>query len=316
MDLITVIAMITFGSLSASSFYVPLKYIKAGQWEVYWLALSIVTCILLPWTFILMSAPANHLRVVLNVIPYSNVLSTIFWGAIWGVGGLFLGLSIKRLGIGLGQSLVVGIWGIWGLFFSPLLGEININPHVDPFFALLIILISMAAIGSIGYLNYQSRIPKIGKAFLLAVGAGLMSVGMNIGYVAGIPIDHKMVEYGVNPLFQSTLTLAFILLGGFIPNAIYCLIVSLKNQAGQSPASINYPSFLERLLMTLIAGGLWYLPFYFLGLGKNILPLSSQPYAWSLWIGLQVIFAIIWGILLLEPKVKRGNFRFKQLHRA
>ncbi len=49
----------------------------------------------------------------------ADTLSTMFFGALWGVGGLTFGLSMRYLGVALGQSIALGTCAGLGTILTP-----------------------------------------------------------------------------------------------------------------------------------------------------------------------------------------------------
>ena len=96
------ILLIAIGSLGAASFYVPFKKVKDWAWESYWIVQGLAAWILAPWIFALLTVPSGTLMDIIHDSPSSAKWLSIMFGALWGVGGLTFGLSIRYLGVALG----------------------------------------------------------------------------------------------------------------------------------------------------------------------------------------------------------------------
>lgn len=59
---------------------------------------------------------------------------SIFYGILWGVGGLTFGLSMRYLGVALGQSIALGTCAGFGTLFPPFLPEPTCLKETDLFF--------------------------------------------------------------------------------------------------------------------------------------------------------------------------------------
>src|SRR4030042_1889381 len=103
MDPITGILLIAVGSVGAASFYVPFKKVKSWAWESYWLSQGVFAWLIIPWLFALIFVPRGELMPIISEAPSSAKLLAMFFGILWGFGGLTFGLSLRYLGVALGQ---------------------------------------------------------------------------------------------------------------------------------------------------------------------------------------------------------------------
>ena len=103
MDPISGIFLIALGSIGAASFYVPFKKVKNWAWESYWIMQGVAAWLIAPWVAAWLTVPSGTLMDILRESPSSAKWLTIMFGALWGVGGLTFGLSIRYMGIALGQ---------------------------------------------------------------------------------------------------------------------------------------------------------------------------------------------------------------------
>lgn len=315
MNSFAAIGMIAIGSIGAASFYVPLKKVKKWSWESYWLTQGVFAWLVIPWIFVFLTMPSGQISNIISSTSMSSKLLTIFFGALWGVGGLTFGLSIRYLGVALGQSIALGFCAAFGTLIPPIVAGENLFTSPSGIVIIIGVIICIVGIAIIGYagalkskgLTEEQRKEAIKefalkKGLIIAVFAGVMSAAMNYGYVAGEPMDKAALEAGANPLFQSNLTLAFILIGGFITNFIYCFYLNIKNKTIKDYASVSGGVFFNNLFFTFLAGLLWFLQFHFYGMGKSQLTAGIAVFAWSILMALNIAFSNIWGIILKEWK--------------
>ncbi|OZA70404.1 MAG: rhamnose/proton symporter RhaT, partial [Sphingomonadales bacterium 39-62-4] len=95
------------GGFSSASFYVPYKRIKLWSWEVFWLAGGLFSWLIAPWFFA--SVQTNDLLGVLSALSFVFLIWCLFWGAMWGFGGLTFGLTMRYLGLSLGMAVALGL---------------------------------------------------------------------------------------------------------------------------------------------------------------------------------------------------------------
>jgi L-rhamnose-H+ transport protein len=111
------ILLIALGSIGCASFYVPFKKVKIWAWESYWISQGLAAWIIAPFIFALIFVPKGELFPIITEAPASAKLMAIFFGMLWGFGGLTFGLSIRYLGIALGQSITLGLCAALALLF-------------------------------------------------------------------------------------------------------------------------------------------------------------------------------------------------------
>jgi L-rhamnose-H+ transport protein len=315
MNSLSAIGMIAIGSLGAASFYVPFKKVKKWSWESYWISQGLAAWIIFPWIFVFLTVPDGKVGEIIHAVPISSKLWAIFFGALWGIGGLTFGLSIRFLGVALGQSIALGFCAAFGTLIPPIVAGQDLLSTGSGLVMLLGVAICIAGIAIIGYagalknrgLSDEERRASVKefalkKGLLIAVFAGVMSAALSYAYEAGKPIDEASLQAGINPLFQSNLTLAFALIGGFLTNFIYCFYLNLKNGTIKDYISVSGGEFFNNLFFTFLAGLLWFLQFHFFGMGKSQLSAGIAVFAWSILMALNISFSNIWGIILKEWK--------------
>jgi L-rhamnose-H+ transport protein len=126
MNPITGILLIALGSIGAASFYVPFKKVKVWAWESYWLSQGVAAWLVAPWIFALVFVPHGELIPILKEAPSSAKLMAMFFGVLWGFGGLTFGLSIRYHGIALGQSIALGLCAAFGTLIPPIVAGENL----------------------------------------------------------------------------------------------------------------------------------------------------------------------------------------------
>ena len=122
MEIIIGLLIIAAGAFCQSSSYVPINKVKDWSWESYWIVQGVFAWLILPLLGALLAVPAGHnLFELFTVAPGFNIWMTIFFGILWGVGGLTFGLSMRYLGVALGQSISLGTCAGLGTIMGPLL---------------------------------------------------------------------------------------------------------------------------------------------------------------------------------------------------
>jgi L-rhamnose-H+ transport protein len=315
MDPIAGIILIALGSIGAASFYVPFKKVKSWAWESYWISQGFFAWIIIPWIFALIFIPKGELMPIIRESPASAKLMAAFFGVLWGFGGLTFGLALRYLGVALGQSIALGLCAAFGTLLPPIIAGDNLFATRGGILTLIGVAITIAGIIIIGYAGSLKgkemsdeqkkaavREFALKKGILIAIFAGIMSACFNFGYEAGKPIENIALAHGTNPLYQKNPTLIFILLGGFLTNLVYCVILNIKNKTYKDYYTVSGNILTNNLFFTFLAGLLWFLQFHFFGMGSSKLPAGMAIFGWSILMALNIAISNIWGIILREWK--------------
>lgn len=307
--------IIAIGAFCQSSCYVPINKIKDWSWESYWIVQGVFAWLVLPFLGALLAVPADHTFCELFTAENSfNIWMTIFFGVLWGVGGLTFGLSMRYLGVALGQSIALGTCAGLGTIMGPVLLNIffpELNALNSLTFAVLVgvavTLLGIAIIGVAGSMKASSLSEEEKKAAVkdfnfpkglaIALLAGFMSGCFNVGLEFG-----KEINFGelTDPMFRTLPATFLVTLGGFVTNAIYCFYQNHKNHTWSDYGKVSVWG--NNFLFCLLAGALWYSQFFGLSLGKGFLTESPTLLTLSFCIlmALNVVFSNVWGIILKE----------------
>jgi L-rhamnose-H+ transport protein len=234
------------GGLASGSFYVPYKGVKHWAWETYWLAGGFFSWIIAPW--ILASFLTKDLFAVLGQAPASALFWAFFFGLLWGVGGLTFGLTMRYLGLSLGMAVVLGLCAAFGTLMPPIFrGEfmtqvVGTSSGRVILFGIFVCLAGITAAGLAGISKERAMSPEQQRAAIqefdlrkgigVAVLSGVMSACFAYGLAAGDPIKTLTVQHGTAKLWQGLPVLIVVLVGGFLTNFIWCLILLMRNKTG------------------------------------------------------------------------------------
>lgn len=309
--------IIAIGAFCQSSCYVPINKIKEWSWESYWIVQGVFAWLVLPFLGALLAVPEGHSLCELFTAGNSfNIWMTIIFGVLWGVGGLTFGLSMRYLGVALGQSIALGTCAGLGTVMGPLLLQVFF-PETDPISKLtfsvilgvVVTLVGIAIIGYAGSLKAKSLSPEkqsdavkdfnFPKGLAIALLCGLMSGCFNVGLEFGAGINFGELT---DPMYRTLPATFLVTLGGFVTNAIYCFCQNSKNNTWGDYS--NGSVWANNLFFCLLAGALWYSQFFGLALGKGFLTESPtlMTLSFCILMALNVIFSNLWGIILKEWK--------------
>lgn len=309
--------IIAIGAFCQSSSYVPINKVKDWSWESYWIVQGVFAWLILPLLGALLAVPEGHTFCELfYTAPSFNIWMTMLFGVLWGVGGLTFGLSMRYLGVALGQSIALGTCAALGTIMGPVLLNIFF-PENDPLsqltFAVIlgvaVTLVGIAVIGVAGSMKAASLSEEEKKAavkdfnfpkgIVIALLAGFMSGCFNVGLEFG-----KDINFGelTDPMFRTLPATFLVTLGGFVTNAVYCFYQNGKNNTWGDYKKGTV--LLNNLAFCILAGALWYSQFFGLSLAKGFLIGSPTltTLSFCILMALNVVFSNLWGIILHEWK--------------
>lgn len=240
------------GGLASGSFYVPYKGVKKWSWETYWLVGGFFSWIICPCLLAFLLT-----RDVPGVLREQNS-STLWWayffGALWGLGGLTFGLTMRYLGMSLGMGVALGYCAALGTLLPPIfksfapgipvpqtISEIASTTGGQVILAGVGVCLLGIAIAALAGWTKEREMPEaekkkaiaefnFKKGFLVATFSGVMSACFSFGLTAADPIAKSSLKAGTDPLWSGLPKLVVVLLGGFTTNFIWCVLLNVKNK--------------------------------------------------------------------------------------
>ncbi len=303
------------GGLAAASFYIPYTRVKNWQWESYWIVGGVFSWLIAP--IVTASIICPDLPGVLTAAPPSSLFWTYVFGVLWGVGGLSFGMSVRYLGQSLGFSISLGFCAFFGTLIPPLfLGTIlGLMQRLSGMVVLVGLCVCLGGIFVCGLAGMRKEKQlsdeekKITvKEFNFMTGlwvaffAGIMSACMAFAFVSGNPIAQLAVEMGTLPIFANMPILVVVMLGGLTTNAVWCILLNLRNKSASDYIHAGDGSLLANYFFCALAGVTWYLQFFFYGMGETRMGEALSFSSWTLHMAFIIAFSNLWGIMLKEWK--------------
>jgi L-rhamnose-H+ transport protein len=234
------------GGLASGSFYVPYRGVKKWSWEVYWLAGGFFSWIIAPW--IMASVNTRDLLAVLREAPTASLVTAYVFGALWGVGGLTFGLTMRYLGMSLGMAVALGYTAVIGTLVPPLIHHefgtkvLGTTSGLVILIGIVVCILGIVATGMAGKSKEkemsedQKRTSikefNFAKGILVATFSGVFSACFAMGLDAAAPIAQLSARHGTSTLWTGLPKLCVVLLGGFTTNVIWCVILFVRNKSG------------------------------------------------------------------------------------
>jgi len=310
----------SLGGIASGSFYMPFNKVKKWSWESYWIVGGLFSWLIVPPLAAWLTVPG--FAEIIAAGSRQILFFTFLMGLIWGIGGLSYGLGVRYLGMSLGNSVVLGFCAAFGaivpsIYYSinPTQGKVSFTDMLCSQGGLLVLvgvavcLIGIAISGKAGMMkeaelskeDKKASIPEFNlvKGLIIAVLSGIMSSFFNFGIEAGKPLAEAAVDAGFNPLFQNNVTFVVILWGGLTTNLIWTSILSIKNKSYTDFVNKKSP-IANNLIFSAMAGTLWFLQFFFYGMGES--KLGNGASSWILHMSTIILTANMWGIYRKEWK--------------
>lgn len=317
----------SIGGFSSGSFYMPFKKVKGWAWESYWIVGGFFSWLIVPPIAAYLTIP-NFVEIISAATPTIKAF-TYSMGLIWGIGGLTYGLGVRYLGMSLGNSITLGFCSAFGALvpavyynFHPTEGKVSFSDMLHStggqmvLLGVLVCLIGIAISGKAGMLKEadfatghedKDKDFSLVKGLIIAVISGILSSFFNFGIEAGKPMAEEAVRQGFNPLFQNNVTYVVLLWGGLTTNFIWCMYLNFKNKTFGDYTNTKTP-IARNTLFSAIAGTMWFLQFFFYGMGES--KLGNGASSWIVHMATIILTANFWGFYLKEwSGVSKKTFR-------
>lgn len=300
------------GAASAASFYAPISKVKQWSWETTWAFAGLFSWILLPW--IVTSFLIDDFASFYSVVDSKAFWGMLLFGAMWGVGNVNYGLTMRYLGMSLGIGIAIGVTLVVGTLMPPILrGEFGtLLTTSSGQITLMGVLVALVGIGIVTYAGHQKEIAlgtttqefNLKKGLFLAVMCGIFSAGFAFGLEAAAPIKQASLALGIDPLYAMLPSYGIIMGGGALINLSYCFIrLAIKPELSvRADLSQLARSLLINGALAAAGGIMWYLQFFFYAWGEASIPEHLSFVNWMLHMSGYVLCGGIVGLLLAEWK--------------
>nr|WP_321981198.1 L-rhamnose/proton symporter RhaT [uncultured Cohaesibacter sp.] len=296
------------GALAASSFYIPISMVKNWEWEASWFLNGIASWIIMP--ILISSLLLPDVGAFYASIPASVLIKTYLLGALWGIGGLTFGMTMRYLGLSVGYGVAIGITLVVGTLMPPIIDR-QIGHFVSTSSGLIALGGVLLAVVGIFVCSQAGRRKEaetgeksdefnLRKGIIIAVICGILSAFMAFAIEAGQPMQDLAIKLGVDPLYQIMPSYVIIMLGGFTTNAIYCIYKARQNNTVRKIRQ-DRSGLVRNALLSMAGGVIWYLQFFFYGWGHVQMVGSNLGFiSWTLHMSLLVFCGGLFGFLMKE----------------
>lgn len=267
----------------------PSKFVKNYElenlWGIFWILAMFVVPIIS--TLILV----DDLGATYEQVPNSIFLSIFLLSILWGVGNLLWGISISKIGMALGFSLLIGVSTLAGSILPFFMGgadKLTTSGGMVILGGIFIIMLGIIANGKAGLLrekNENTSKKKISSdnntmrnGIILCIIGGVSAAGFNLAYHVADNIGHigqiSQEQFGNSPWIARLAVMLPAFIGSGIAIMVYFSIQLTKNK---SWSNFNHKSSPKNILYLLIMAVVYCASLIIYGLGAYELgPLGTS----------------------------------------
>lgn len=293
-------ALLILAGIANATFGVPMKYVRNWEWENTWAVWTLLGLVGLPilLAFVFVRSLAAVYRGA-NLEPAEIVF---LLGAGWGLAQVLFGKAMHFIGIGLTFSIVLGLSAAMGTIlpmFHLGIARVGGDAVVRIITALVFVVLGVATCAEAGRRREQARGEDADRSgsylagLLMALSSGVLASFMNVGIAFGGPLAARATEQGASESSSMYAVWLPLLLGGAIPNVLYCLyLLSRRRTWTQYRGAFQVANISLTALMAI----LWFFSTALYGVASHGLGALGVVLGWPVFMSVIVIGAGLIGI--------------------
>ena len=304
------------GGISAASCYMPFEKVKQWPWEVFWLVQAMFAWLVMPLVIGYFTVP--NLFEVLGQAPSSVFWGAFLLGATYGFGGLSFGYAIRHIGYSLTYTVSIGISAVLGTIIplainGQLSEKFSANGGNIVLIGMLVSAFGVVLCGRAGFMKERFLAKQsqegqtqfnMSKGLVLTLIAGTLSAIWGVSLEVGQPISDIAAQYGAGH-FEGNAKLIVSSIGCLATNLVWFTVVTVRNGdiklLGNATACGGAKQYVNNFALSALAGSLWYLQFFFYGLG-HVRMGNFQFTSWVLHMSMLIFFSYLIGVIMKEWK--------------
>ena len=311
MEILIPFVLVIIASFFQGSFGLGMKYMEPLKWEAWWIIHVTIAMIILPIAWAIMVVP-NLFEVIGNA-PNDAVFFGIFFGFLWGVGGILFGKSVPYIGLSLTYGIVMGLAASVGSIIPLLQVEDTFSNPATKYviIAVVIMLVGVALTAKAGIerdklIGDTNDPSNMSKGIMIAVSCGVLSALLNVGFANATPVALEAEKMGALIRNSSLAAWVVVLMGAFLMNLGYALLLLFKNNSWDS---FNVPAAGNAYKWAILAGLFWFAALGIYGQGSALMGTMGPIIGWPMLLGLSLIISNIWALRSGEWKDAKKPFQ-------
>ena len=310
MEILIPFLLVIIASFFQGSFGLGMKYMEPLKWEAWWIIHVTIAMIILPIAWAIMVVP-NLFEVIGNA-PNDAVFFGIFFGFLWGVGGILFGKSVPYIGLSLTYGIVMGLAASVGSIIPLLQVEDTVSNPATKYviIAVVIMLVGVALTAKAGIerdklIGDTNDPSNMSKGIMIAISCGVLSALLNVGFANATPVALEAEKMGALIRNSSLAAWVVVLMGAFLMNLGYALLLLFKNNSWDS---FNVPAAGNAYKWAILAGLFWFAALGIYGQGSALMGTMGPIIGWPMLLGLSLIISNIWAVRSGEWKNAKKPF--------
>ncbi|SNR31206.1 L-rhamnose-proton symport protein (RhaT) [Lutibacter agarilyticus] len=267
----------------------PSKFVKNYELENLWGVFWLLAMFIVPISSTILLV--DDLGATYKQVPNSIFTSIFLLSILWGIGNLLWGISISKIGMALGFSLLIGVSTLAGSILPFFMGGADKLATTEGMVILggiFIIMLGIIANGKAGLLRekneniatkkVESNKNTMRNGIILCVIGGICAAGFNLSYHVADNIGHigqiSQAQFGNSPWIARLAVMLPSFIGSGIAIMIYFSIQLTKNKSWKN---FNHKSSSKNILYLLIMAVVYCASLIIYGLGAYELgPLGTS----------------------------------------
>lgn len=233
------IALTMIAGLMSGNCMLPMKFARQWKWENVWLVFSFASLLVLPC--LLAFAQVTDLLHVYRAVSINMMCGPLAFGFGWGVAQILFGVSVRRLGMGVGYAIIIGLGAVFGTLVPLFVGQRQFLSRASLLeivagVVVMVLGIVLTAWGGQARENTHgsATIDHLQKGYrgavMLAVLCGVMAPMLNYGFTFGQGLARMAMQMGTSATAAAYAVWPVVLLGGLIPNVGYSVYLLQRNK--------------------------------------------------------------------------------------
>lgn len=297
--------LVLFASIFQGSFGLGMKFMAPLKWEAWWLVHATIAMLLVPLIWALLVVP--DLFEIIASAPDRAIWIGMLFGFLWGIGGIMFGKSIPYIGISLTYGIVMGVCSaVGGLIPFFQLENVTSLPAFPWVIGGVVIMLLGVAITAYAGIK-RDKLTQGGQGvkinlklgLTIAIVSGVLSALLNVGFVNAQPVGETAEAAGVISRNTSLAVWVVVLIGAYIMNAGYAIILLFRNKTW---SSFSVPKSGKAYAWAIGAGLLWFGALGIYGQGATLMGDMGPVIGWPILLGVSLIVSNIWAYLNKEWK--------------
>ena len=299
--------LVIAGGIVQGAFILPMKSTRNWAWENTWFVYALTGFLIWPWLFVLLTIP--HPFTVLATTSVRSLVLVELFGLGWGIGATTFGLGVKRLGMALGYTIIIGLAATAGALIPMVVmaPEKLAQPQGLLTLAALALVLIGLALGAWGGKLREPEQNTIGNdsrssfavGLAICVASGLLSSCGNLGFTFGGEYARRAMELGAPESMAGNSIWAPLTLPLFICNAGYCVWLMRKDKTG---GLLVLRGTRHYWALAALMGFMWISGFFLYAPGTKRLGSLGTSVGWAIMMSTMVVTANLLGFITGEWK--------------